>query len=206
MLRKHFDVKFLSFGAWNVLSKCQHSIFLYGIQMRSVHLDTWLRRLRYQANLEVLSSIPGPGFNSWGKNRSKINPRAWIGRWWNENYHDSVTERTSYFCLAHKLIWPLWSSHIFTPWGWFILFGPDHFPWQHKNVESLPNYLFLRTFREGRTYFLSAPFIAAEAQHHEESRLIYGPFESTLLDQGSSVEQELDACNPPHTGTPLCHL
>ena len=27
---------------------------------------------------------------------------------------EAVAERTSYFCLAHKLIWPLWSSHIFT--------------------------------------------------------------------------------------------
>ena len=53
---------------------------------------------------------------------------------------------------------------------------------------------------------LSAPFIAAESQHHEESRLTYGPFESTLLDQGFPVEHELDACNPPLTGTLLCHL
>ena len=55
-------------------------------------------------------------------------------------------------------------------------------PGQHKNGESPPNYLFLRTFRAGQTYILSAPFIAAESQHYEESRLIYGPFESTLLD------------------------
>ena len=53
------------------------------------------------------------------------------------------------------------------------------------------------TFEQGETYFLSAPFIAAKAQHHEESRLIYGPFESTLLDQGFPVENDLDACNPP---------
>ena len=46
----------------------------------------------------------------------------------------------------------------------------------------------------------------AESQHHEESRLIYGPFESTLLDQGFPVEHDLDACNPPHTGTPSCRL
>ena len=87
-----------------------------------------------------------------------------------------VAERTSYFCLVRKLIWPLWSSHVFTQWGWLI-FSPDHFPGQHKNGESPPNYLFLRTFWAGRTYFLSAPFIAAESQHHEESRLIYGPFD-----------------------------
>ncbi len=54
--------------------------------------------------------------------------------------------------------------------------------------------------------FLSAPFIAAESQHHEESHLIYGPFESTLLDQGFPGEHELDAHNPPLTGTPLCRL
>ena len=55
-------------------------------------------------------------------------------------------------------------------------------------------------------YILSAPFIAAESQHHEESRLIYETFESTLLDQEFPVEDELDACNPPFTGTPLCRL
>ena len=117
-----------------------------------------------------------------------------------------VAERTSYFSLARKLIWPLWSSHIFTQWGWLILFSPDHFPGQHKNCESPSNCLFLRTFRTGQTYFLSAPFLAAESQHHEESRLIYGPFESTLLDQVFPVEYELDAGNPPLTGTPLCRL
>ena len=117
-----------------------------------------------------------------------------------------VAERTSYFHLACKLIWLLWSSHIFSQWGWLILFSPDPFPGKHKNGESPPNYLFLRTFREGRTYFLSVPFIAAEAQHHEESHLIYGPLESTLLDQGFPEEHELDAFNPPLAGTPLCHL
>ena len=108
--------------------------------------------------------------------------------------------------LARKLIWPLWSSHIFTQWGWLILFSPDHFPGQHKNGKSRPNYLFLKTFRAGRTYFLSTPFIAAESQYHKESRLIYGPFESTLLDQGFPDGHELDACNLPLTGTLLCRL
>ena len=61
-------------------------------------------------------------------------------------------------------------------------------------------------FRAGRTYFLSAPFIAAEAQHHEESRLIYEPFESTFLDQEFPVEHELHAFNPPLIGTPLYRL
>ena len=131
----------------------------------------------------------------------------WIkSRKWRIKLISDVAERTSYFCLARKLIWPLWSSHIFTQWGWLILFSPDHFPGQHKNGESSPNSLFLRTFRTGWTYFLSAPFLAAEAQHHEKSHLIYRPLESTLLDQGFPVEHELDAWNPPHTGTPSCHL
>ena len=81
-----------------------------------------------------------------------------------------------------------------------------HFLGQHKNGESLPNYLFLRTFLTGWTYFLSALHIAAESQHHEESRLIYGPLESTLLDQGFPVEHELDTRNPTLTGQPLCRL
>ena len=137
-------------------------------------------------------------FQPWGRRNSMMAPVRNI-----THFLVSVAERTSYFCLARKLIWPLWSSHIFTQWGWLILLYPDHFPGQHKNGESPLNYLFLRTFREGRTYFLSAPFIAAEAQHHEESRLIYGPLASTLLDQGFPVEHELDAFSPPLTGTPL---
>ena len=115
-----------------------------------------------------------------------------------------VTERTSYFCLARKLIWPLGSTHIFTQWGWPIQFSPDHFSGQHQICESPPIYLSLRTFRKGQKYLLSAPFIAAASQHHEESHLIYGLLESTPLDQGFPVEYELDACNQPHTGTLLC--
>ena len=114
----------------------------------------------------------------------------------------SVAERTSYFCLKRKLIWPLWSTHIFTQWEWLILFNPDHFSGQHQNGESPPNSLFLRIIRTGQTYLLSASFIAAASPHHEESHLINGPLESTLLDQGLPVEYELDASNPPHTGTP----
>ena len=37
-------------------------------------------------------------------------------------------------------------SHIFTQWGWLILFSPDHFSRQHQIGEGLPNTLFLRTF------------------------------------------------------------
>ena len=93
-----------------------------------------------------------------------------------------VAERNSYFCLVRKLIWPLWSSYIFTQWGWFILFSPDYFPWQHKNGESPPNYLFLRTFRS-RTDVLSV-------RSHHSSRITtpWGKpsnlwtFESTILD------------------------
>ena len=61
-------------------------------------------------------------------------------------------------------------------------------------------------FRTGQMYLLSAPFIAAASQHHEESHLIYGPLESTLLNQGFPGEYELDAFNPPHTGTPSFRL
>ena len=100
-----------------------------------------------------------------------------------------------------KLIWPLWLTHIFTQWGWLILFIPDHFSRQHQIGESPPNYLFLRIFPTGQTYLLSTPFIAAASQHHERSHLIYGPLESTLLDQGFPVEYELDAFNPPHRNT-----
>ena len=117
------------------------------------------------------------------------------------NAFGSVAERTSYFCLARKLIWPLWSTHILTQWRWLILFIPDHFSGQHQIGESPPNYLFLRIFWTGLTYLLSAPFIAAALQHHPENRLIYGPLESTFLDQGFPVEYELNVFNLPHTGT-----
>ena len=79
------------------------------------------------------------------------------------------------------------------------------FPGSTKTVKARQT-IFLRTFREGRRYFLSAPFIAAEAEHHEESHLIYGPLESTLIDQGFPDEHELDACNPAHTGIPSCRI
>ena len=72
-----------------------------------------------------------------------------------------VAERTSYFCLARKLIWPLGFTHIFTQWGWLILFSPDHFSGQHQIGESPPNTLFLRDFRKGQTYLLSALFISS---------------------------------------------
>ena len=74
-----------------------------------------------------------------------------------------VAERTSYFCLARKLIWPLWLTHIFTQWGWLILFIPDNFSGQHQIGESPPNYLFLRTFRKLQTYLLSALFFSSSS-------------------------------------------
>ena len=73
----------------------------------------------------------------------------------------NVAERTSYFCLARKLIWPLGSMHIFTQCGWLILFSPDHFSGQHQTGEGLPNTLFLRTFRKGQMYLLSTLFISS---------------------------------------------
>ena len=57
-----------------------------------------------------------------------------------------VAERTSYFCVARKLIWPLGSTHIFTQWGWLIPFNPDHFSGKHQVEEGPPNTLVLRTF------------------------------------------------------------
>ena len=58
-------------------------------------------------------------------------------------------------------MWPLGSTHIFTRWGWLILFLPDHFFGQHQIGEKPPNTLFLRTFRKGQTYLLSALFISS---------------------------------------------
>ena len=81
-----------------------------------------------------------------------------------------------------------------------------HFSGQHQIGESPPNTLFLRTFRKGQTYLLSALLLAAASWHHEESHLIYGPLESILLDHGFPVDYESDKFNLPHTGTTLHHL
>ena len=53
------------------------------------------------------------------------------------------------------------STHIFTQSGWLILFNPDHFSGQHQIGEKPPNTLFLRSFRTGQTYLLSALFISS---------------------------------------------
>ena len=110
----------------------------------------------------------------------------WVTRWKELRVRERlatenpVAERTSYFCLARKLIWPLWSSHIFTQWGWLILFSQTIFPDNIKMVKAYQTFSSLDSFeKDGR---LSAPCIEAESQHHEESHLIYGPLASTLLD------------------------
>ena len=53
---------------------------------------------------------------------------------------------------------------------------------------------------------MSALFIAAASRHHVESHPNYRPLESILLDQGFSVEYELDEFNPLHTVTILSRL
>ena len=70
-----------------------------------------------------------------------------------------IAKRTSYFYLARKLIWPLWSSHNGDDLSYS---ARTMFPKQHKNGESPPNSLFLGIFQAGQAYFLSAPFIAAD--------------------------------------------
>ena len=71
------------------------------------------------------------------------------GLWYQR--HECVAERTSYFCLARNLIWPLGSTHIFTQWGWLILFSLDHLSKQHQKLGkaaktfSLPQNSSIRT-------------------------------------------------------------
>ena len=74
-----------------------------------------------------------------------------------------VAERTSYFCLARKLIWPLGWTHIFTQSGWLKIFYPDHFSGPHQIGESPLNTFFLRTFWKGQTYLLSTLFISSSS-------------------------------------------
>ena len=81
-----------------------------------------------------------------------------------------------------------------------------HFPGSTKLGKARQKLSSSEPFQTGQTYLLSTRFIAAASQHHEESNLIYGPLESILLDQGFPVEYELDAFNPPYTGTPLSCL
>ena len=97
--------------------------------------------------------------------------------------YTTVAERTSYFCLARKLIWPLWSSHVFIQWVWLILFSPDHFPGQHKNGVSPSNYFFLKTFRAGRAYFPTAPSITTECVGEWSFQIIEQSIFSYQVDQ-----------------------
>ena len=58
---------------------------------------------------------------------------------------DCVAERTLYFCLARKLIWPLWAMHIFTQWGWHPI-QPGPAPnWGRAAKHFLPQNLSKRT-------------------------------------------------------------
>ena len=87
--------------------------------------------------------------------------------------------------------------HIFTQSGWLILFIPDHFSGQRQIGESPPNWT---------DVLLSALLIAAASRIHKESHLIYGPLDSSRLDQGFPVEYELDEFNTPHIGITLSRL
>ena len=117
-----------------------------------------------------------------------------------------VAERISYFCLARNLIRPLGSTHNFTQSGWLILFIRTIFPgstnWGSHQTLSLPQNFFV----QDRRLTVCSSIAAAASHHHEESRLIYGPLASILLDQGFSVEYELDEPNTPHTGTTFSRL
>ena len=108
--------------------------------------------------------------------------------------------------MAHKLIWPLGSTHIFTQSGWLILFSPDHFSRQHQIGEKPLNTLFLRSFRKDRCTYWPLSSLTTASRHHEESHLIDGPLESILLEQGFPGDYKLDEFNPLHTGTTLSRL
>ena len=61
--------------------------------------------------------------------------------------------------------------YIFTQSGWLILFTPDHFSGQHQIGEKPPNTPFLRSFRTGQTYLLSALFISITTPWGKPSNL-----------------------------------
>ena len=110
----------------------------------------------------------------------------------------SVAERTSNFCLARKLTWPLVSSDIFTQWGWLIPFCPDlsraiQRRWKSANL-SLPQNLSSWT-----DVFLSTPLSAAT--HHHEDRAVWfmDPLGLSFYTQGYTVEYELEELIPPLT-------
>ena len=117
-------------------------------------------------------------------------------------FRSSVAERISYLCLARKLIWPLWLSHIFTQWGWFVQFFPDDFPGQFK-----PAKLSLSQNLTSRTDGLSVlPFHSSRTITPWGKQSNLWTFESTLLDQRLPVQYKFDVFTPPLAGTLLCRL
>ena len=134
-----------------------------------------------------LNSIGNDAISSSKKVQEKKNQQK-TNQFW--RCHKPVAERTSYFCLARKLIWPLGSSHIFTQWGWLILLSPDHFSRQHQITRQTLSSS--EPFKKDRRIYCPLSSLAAASRHHEESHLIYRPLESVLLDQEFLVEYELD--------------
>ena len=118
----------------------------------------------------------------------------------------SVAERTSYFCW--RVNWfDRYGRRIFSPYADDLSYSTlTIFPGNIKMVKTRQTISSSGPFEQDGRTFCPLPLIAAESQYHEESRLIYGPFESTLSDQGFPVEHGLDAFNLPLTGTRLYHL
>ena len=116
------------------------------------------------------------------------------------NYHDSVAEGTSNFCLACKSTWPLVLSDIFTQWGWLIPFCQNlsqaiQRQWKSANL-SLPQKLLSRMDVFLSTSFISSSFITPWGEPSNS-----WAFESTLLDQRFPVEHELDKYITPLTNS-----
>ena len=101
-----------------------------------------------------------------------------------------VVERTSYFCLARKLIWPLWSTHIFTQWGWLNLFSLDNFSGQHQTGEKSPNTLFPRSFG----------YVDCDAKFHPDIQLLH-PWATFSRDIHASLPKQTG----PHIHGQLHH-
>ena len=120
--------------------------------------------------------------------------------------HYFVAERTSYFCLAQKFIWPLWSSYIFTQGRWLILFCPDHFfPGNIKMTKDRQTFSSSESLeRDGRLSLRSLPSSRITTPWGEPSSL--WTLESILLDQRFPVKHILDVIILPPTGTLLCRL
>ena len=107
--------------------------------------------------------------------------------------------------MARNLIWPLGSTHIFTQWGWLILFIPDPFSGQHQIGESPPNTLFLRTFSKRTDVLTVCSF------HSSSIMTPWGKPSNLWTSWVYSLRPRvpswiLDVFNLPHTGTPLSRL